>query len=165
MGYPKPVSASGKTWNTLGKNPDLFNYWGTYDREKFTVEDFAVGLIKFEDGSVVVLESSFMGNLGGDPFQTQLFGTKSGAVVKPYGGDDSVKIYTEVDKQLFDLTPANIPTVESAHVAEIQAFVDAIINNKPSPVPGENGLILNAIFDALYKSSESGKEELVDVSF
>lgn len=165
MGYPKPVSASGKTWNTLGKNPDLFNYWGTYDREKFTVEDFAVGLIKFEDGSVVVLESSFMGNLGGDPFQTQLFGTKSGAVVKPYGGDDSVKIYTEVDKQLFDLTPANIPTVDSAHVAEIQAFVDAILNDKPSPVPGENGLILNAIFDSLYKSSESGKEELVDVSF
>ncbi len=58
-----------------------------------------------------------------------------------------------------------MPKVESAHVAEVQAFVDAIINNKPSPVPGENGLILNAIFDAIYRSSETGREEQVDVSF
>ena len=36
---------------------------------------------------------------------------------------------------------------------------------KESPVPGLNGLILNAIFDALYKSSETGREELVDVSY
>lgn len=164
MGYPKPVCASGKTWDTLGKNPDLFNYWGTYDRDKFTVEDFAVAMIKFADDSVVSLESSFMANLEGDPFQTQFFGTKAGATVKPYG-DDSIKIYTEVDKQLFDLKPANVPHVDSAHTAEIQAFVDAILNDKPSPVPGENGLILNAIFDAIYKSSASGKEELVDVSF
>ena len=165
MGYPKPVSASGKTWDTLGKTPELFNYWGQYDRAKFTVEDFAVGLIKFEDGSVVCLESSFMGNLEGDPFQSQLFGTKAGAVVKPYGGDDAVRIYTEQNQQLFDMKPANIPNVDSAHTAEIQAFVNAIHNDQPSPVPGENGLILNAIFDALYKSSETGREELVDVTF
>jgi predicted dehydrogenase len=165
MGYPKPVSAFGKTWDTLGKNPDLFNYWGSYDREKFTVEDFAVGMIKFADGSVISLESSFMGNLDGDPFQTQFFGTKAGAIVQPYGGDESVKIFTESDKQLFNLKPANVPHVESAHTAEIQAFVDAILNDKPSPVPGENGLILNAIFDAIYKSSVTGNEEPVDVTF
>jgi hypothetical protein len=43
--------------------------------------------------------------------------------------------------------------------------VNAIIDGKPSPVPGENGLILNAIFDAIYKSSDTGNEEKVDVSF
>lgn len=164
MGYPKPVSAFGKTWDTLGKTPDLFNYWGDYDRAKFTVEDFAVGMIKFDNGAVVSLESSFMANLEGDPFQTQFFGTKAGAVVKPYG-DEPIKIYTEVNRQLFDIKPANVPHVESAHTAEIQAFVDAILNDKPSPVPGENGLVLNAIFDAIYSSSVSGHEELIDMSF
>ncbi|MEZ0327048.1 MAG: Gfo/Idh/MocA family protein [Fimbriimonas sp.] len=163
MGYPKPVSASGKTWQTLGKNPELWNAWGTYDRDKFTVEDFAIGMIKFEDDSVVVLESSFMGNLEGDPYRTQLFGTKAGAMVDP--GKNNVEIYTEQNKQLFNMTPANIPHVDSAHTAEVQAFVDAIKTGKPSPVPGENGLILNAIFDALYKSSETGKEQAIDVSF
>lgn len=165
MGYPKPVSASGKTWDILGKNPDLFNNWGDYDRNKFSVEDFAVGLIKFEDGSVITLESSFMGNLDGDPYNTQLFGTKAGALVKPYASQNPVTIYTEQDRQLFNLEPINVPNVESSHVAEIQAFVDAILNDKPSPVPGENGLILNAIFDALYKSSETGREELVDATY
>jgi predicted dehydrogenase len=164
MGYPKPVSASGKTWDMLGKNPDLYNGMGDYDRSKFTVEDFAVGLIKFDNGAVVSLESSFMANQDGDPFQTQLYGTKAGAIVKGWG-DNAVQIFTEQDKQLFNLVPQNIPHIKSAHEEEVKAFIDAILNNKPSPVPGLNGLILNAIFDAIYKSSVTGKEESVDVSF
>ena len=63
------------------------------------------------------------------------------------------------------MKPRNVPTVESAHTAEVVAFVNAILDGKESPVPGLNGLILNAIFDALYKSSETGHEEAVDVSF
>ena len=129
------------------------------------MEDFAVGLIKFDNGAVVSLESSFMSN-GPDPFQTHLYGTKAGATVTPYApGNDGIKLYTEQNRLLMDVTPANIPHVESAHVDEVKAFVDAIIHKKPSPVPGENGLILNAIFDAIYASSETGKEQKVDVSF
>lgn len=164
MGYPKPVSASGRCWDVLGKNPELFNYWGDYDREKFTVEDMAVGFIRFEGGQVVILESSFMSNVEKEVFQTTLMGTKSGAVVKAWG-DEPVKIFTEKDRQLFDMTPVNIPDVKSAHTAEVQAFVKAIQNGEPSPVPGENGLILNAIFDALYKSTDTGKEEPIDLSY
>lgn len=163
MGNPKPVSASGKTWDILGRNPDLWNAWGDYDRKKYTVEDFAVGLVKFDNGSVVVLESSFMANLDGDPFQTQLFGTKAGAVVKGWG-DDAVRIFTEQDRQLFNLVPANLQHVQSSHTEEIKAFVHAILEGKPSPVPGEHGLVLNAIFDALYKSSDTGREEPVEIA-
>lgn len=164
MGYPKPISATGKTWDLLGKNPELHNNWGDYDRSKFTVEDFAVGLIRFDNGSVVTLESSFMANIEGDPFRTHLMGTKAGATVK-ISGDDAVRIYTERDRQVYDIIPVNVPRVESAHAAEVQAFVRAILSNEPSPVPGEQGLILNAIFDALYKSSETGREEPVDVTY
>lgn len=165
MGYPKPVSASGKTWDYLGKNPDLYNAWGDYDRSKFTVEDFAVGLIKFEDGSTVTLESSFMANLDGNPYQTQFFGTKAGAIMSPTAENGGIKIFSEQDRQLFNMEPANVPNVDKPHVSEVQAFIDAILNGKSSPVPGEQGLILNAIFDALYKSSETGKEQAVDVSY
>jgi predicted dehydrogenase len=164
MGYPKPVSASGKTWDTLGKNPELWNSWGDYDRDKFTVEDFAVGMIKFDNGAVVVLESSFMANLDGDPFQSQLFGTKAGAMFRAWG-DDAIQIYSEQNRQLMNSSIRNIPDVRSSHGAEVAAFLDAIQNDKPSPVPGENGLVLNAVFDAMYKSSETGKEQPVDVSF
>ena len=144
MGYPKPVSASGKTWDTLGKDPALWNSWGDYDRNKFTVEDMAVGLIKFENGAVVVLESSFMANIEREEFKTQLFGTKAGADLKGWG-EDAIEIYTEQDRQLFNVRPRNIPEVKSTHVDEVKAFVEAIQEGKPSPVPGENGLVLNAI--------------------
>jgi predicted dehydrogenase len=163
MGYPKPVSATGKTWNDLGTNPNLWNSMGDYDRSKFTVEDFAVGMIKFDNGAVISLESSFMANAP-DRTETQLFGTKAGAVVQPYESE-AIRIYTEANRQLMDIKPANIPRVESAHTEEVKEFVNAILEKKPSPVPGENGLILNSIFDAIYKSSETGHEEKVDVSF
>lgn len=162
MGYPKPVSASGKTWDMLGKDPTIANFWGEYDRSKFTVEDFAVGLIRFENGAVVSLESSFMANMEGDPFQTQLFGTKAGAIIRAWG-EQPVRLFKELDRQYFELMPQNVPYVDSSHTAEVQAFIKAIQNGDASPVPGEHGLALNAIFDALYRSSETGKEEPVDV--
>jgi len=161
MGYPKPVSASGKTWNHLGTEPSIANFWGEYDRSKFTVEDFAAGFIRFENGAVVVLESSFMANMEGDPFQTQLFGTKAGAIIRAWG-EQPVRIFKEIDRQYFDLLPQNLVHVESSHTEEIKAFVNAILAGEPSPVPGEHGMVLNAIFDALYKSSETGREEAVN---
>jgi predicted dehydrogenase len=163
MGHPKPLTASGGAWDKLGKDPNIVNPWGEYDRSKFTVEDTAVGLVRFENGAVVVIETSFMANIKDEIFRTELLGTKSGALVKGWG-DNPVEIYTEQDRQLFDLTPRNLPEVESAHTAEIQAFVRAVLGGEPSPVPGEHGLVLNAIFDALYLSAETGREQPVDAS-
>jgi predicted dehydrogenase len=104
MGYPKPVSATGKTWDQLGKNPKLWNAWGDYDRDKFTVEDFAVGLIKFDNGAVVSLESSFMAN-GPDKFETQLYGTVGGAIIDPYREENAISIFTEKDRLTMDIQP------------------------------------------------------------
>jgi len=160
MGYPKPVSASGATYNHLGRNPDLFNGFGVYDRSRFTVEDFAAGFIRFENGATVSLESSFMANIERSPFEAHLMGTEAGAEIALWE-NPHVTIYREEDQQLFDMTPQNIPFVASPHTAEIQAFVRAVAGDKPSPIPGEHGLILNAIFDALYRSAESGHEEPV----
>ncbi len=164
MGFPKPVAASGMTWDMLGKNPEIMNPWGEYDRTKFTVEDFAVAFLRLENDAVVVLESSFMANLEGDPFQTQLFGTKAGAMVRAWG-EDPIQIWTEQSRRLLDVKPAFIPTVANSHVAEVQAFVNAILEEEPSPVPPEQGLYMNAIFDAVYKSAETGAEQPVDTSY
>ena len=161
MGHPKPVSAAAMTWDKMAKIPGLYNAWGSFDHATYTVEDFAVGLIRFENGAAVTLESSFLANLEGSQFQTQLFGTKAGAIVKP-DGDDAVKLYTEEHGRLFDAIPANVPKVASSHTDEVVAFVDAILAGSPSPVPAEQGYALNAIFDAMYRSAESGREEPVE---
>lgn len=163
MGYPKPVSASGKTYQAMGTNPKFWNIWGDYDRQKFTVEDFAVGLIRFENGATITLESSFMANLQDEVFGCHLFGTEAGALLDLFK-TEPITIYTEQNQQVFDMKPYNIPKVKSMHTDEVVAFVTAIQENKESPVPGEQGMMLNAIFDALYKSSETGREEAIDMS-
>lgn len=163
MGSPKPVSASARAYQAMGTNPKYWNAWGDYDRTKFTVEDFAVGFIRFENGASVTLESSFMANLQKEIFGAHLFGTESGASLDLFS-THPIQLFSELNRQLFDSTPQNIPNVKSMHTDEVVAFVDAIRSGSQSPVPGEQGLALNAIFDAMYKSSETGKEEPVDTS-
>lgn len=165
MGYPKPTVATGKTWDSLGKDPEVVNFYGDYDRSKFTVEDFACAMIRFENGACVSLESSFMANLEDDPIRTQLFGTKAGAIVQPWDDKNPVKIFKETNKQYFEMVPHNMPSIPSPHHEEVRRFIDAIENGKPSPVPGRHGMILNAIFDAVYASSVSGREVEVDTDF
>ncbi|MBX3097582.1 MAG: Gfo/Idh/MocA family oxidoreductase [Fimbriimonadaceae bacterium] len=162
MGNPKPVSASGATYNRLGRNPDLFNGFGEYDHTKFTVEDFAAGFIRFDNGATVSLESSFMANIERSPFEAHLLGTEAGAEIALWE-NARLNIYREDDQQMFDLTPRNIPHVPSPHTVEMQTFVRAVAEGKPSPIPGEHGLMLNAIFDALYRSAETGREEPVNL--
>jgi predicted dehydrogenase len=45
-----------------------------------------------------------------------------------------------------------------AHTEELIAFVDAIRNNKPSPVPVDQTLYVIAILEAIMKSSQSNEE-------
>lgn len=162
MGNPKPISASGQTYQKLGKDPKRYNAWGDYDRNLFTVEDFAVGFIRFENGATVTLESSFMSNIESEFFGCHLFGTDAGAALNLFSGTP-ITIFNEMDQQLFDMVPKNIPVVKSMHADEVVAFVKAIHDGAPSPVPADHGKALNAIFDALYKSAESGKEEPVEL--
>jgi len=164
MGHPKPVSASAQAYQKMGANPKYWNAWGDYDRSKFTVEDFAVGLIKFENGATVTLESSFMANLEKEIFGCHLFGTESGASLDLFA-PDPITIFTENDRQLFDMVPRNIPKVKSMHEDEVVAFVETILSGGESLVPGEQGLVLNAVFDAMYKSAETGREQPIDVTY
>lgn len=165
MGHPKPVVATGKTWDSLGKDPSIKNLWGDFDRSKFTVEDFAVGMIRFENGAVVTLESSFMANMEGDPYETQLFGTKSGAILKPTNKETPLTIYTERDQQYFEMTPVGIPQIAAPYMDSVKSFIESVRDGTPSKIPGSDALVLNAIFDALYKSSETGHEVEVNVNF
>ncbi|MBI1757264.1 MAG: Gfo/Idh/MocA family oxidoreductase [Fimbriimonas ginsengisoli] len=160
MGRPKALSVLGMTWDKLGTDPSIFNQFGDYDRSQFSVEDMAVGLIRFEGGASVVVETSFMANIEGNPYQTQLFGTRAGAILKPFA-DDALRVFTEENRQLLDLTPAHIPKTQP-HIAAAEAFLDAVEGIRPTPIPAEHGLELNGIIDALYRSAASGHEERVE---
>ncbi|MDQ3813218.1 MAG: Gfo/Idh/MocA family oxidoreductase [Armatimonadota bacterium] len=151
LGFPKPVTVTGQTYQMFGKRKDVLGLLGQWDYKNFTVEDFAAALIRFEDGSTMTLESSFAANLE-DTHGFQILGDQGGATSKP------LRMYTEENGALLDITPAYLPRVESTHAAEIASFIDSIVNDTPVFTPGEQGLQVTRIIDAIYESSDSGRE-------
>ena len=151
MGHPKPVSASGLCYTKFGTKPGLVGLFGKWDHTNYTVEDFATGLIRFDNGASLVIEASFAVNIEKDIFNTTLMGTEGGCEWKP------IKIFKEQHQTLVDMTPVFLPQ-NNMHEGEINDFADAILNDKPTPIPGEEGLMVTKILDAIYKSSDEGKE-------
>lgn len=152
MGHPKPVACSGQTYAKFGHRAGLVGLLGQWDPAIFTVEDFAVALIRFENGATLNLQSAFCANQEQrEHFNTELFGTEGGASYNP------CRMFFERHKTLIDASPAYLPEVK-AHEAEVQAFVDAILDDTEVPVTGEEALMTSKIIDAIYRSSEEGRE-------
>lgn len=152
MGHPKPIAASGKCYTKFGTRKGTFGAWGPWDYDNYTVEDFAAGLIRFENGATLVLESSFCANIEKDIFNTTILGTEGGCELNP------LRMYREENGTLLDVSPVMVQQKVGTHEGEIIAFIDAVRNDKPAPVPGEEGLMVAKILDAIYRSSEEGKE-------
>ncbi len=156
MGYPEPASVTGATYTKFGTREGVIGLLGQWDPKTFTVEDFAAGFVRFQNGATLTLESSFLANLERNEMNTHIFGTEGGAFLNPLDGD-STRIYREESGTLTDSTPVFLPAVNT-HEAEIRAFVQALLDDTPVPVPGEQGLMVTRILDALYASSETGRE-------
>jgi len=58
---------------------------------------------------------------------------------------------------MIDVTPHAPRSNEDPHTTEVKAFIKAIREGLPSPVPGEEALEITKIFDAVYKSTKTGK--------
>ena len=164
MGHPKPVSASGATYTKFGTKEGVLGMMGAWDPKKYTVEDFANAMIRFEDGRTMNLTSSFIANLDKERFDTHLFGTGAGVFFD--ANSSQFTIYREEFGTLTDATPGWLPRVESSHGEEIKKFVQAVKEDREveaqGAATGEQGLMVTQIMDAIYASSEAGKEVAID---
>jgi predicted dehydrogenase len=150
MGCPKPVAATGHAYTMLGDRKDVAaGDWGGWDVDNFDVEDFAVAYIRFENGITATLETSWAAHFGnvGPSF---ILGDKGGLSLSP------IQIYQDKHGSLVDVTPQVPRDREDPHTKEIKAFIKAIKEGAPSPVPGEEALEITKIFDAVYKSTKTG---------
>ncbi len=151
MGYPKPVAVSGATYAKFGPRGDVLGLMGQWDHTKFTVEDFATALVRFENGATVVIESSFAANLPADIYNATILGDQGGLVLDP------PRLYTESSMQLLEIAPTTVPNVRSHH-REVELFCRCILDDGPVPVPGEEALACLRILDGVYRSAEAGRE-------
>ena len=153
MGCPEPVSVSGMAVCKLGKRKDIKGLWGEWDRDKFEVEDFAVGLVRFANGAMLTLETSWLANMKEkERMAIQLYGTEGGAVYPEN------EIYTEKSRVLIDASVERPDQKAIPHHLEIRAFTQAVLEGKPSPIPPEQSVNVIRILEGVYRSEKAGKE-------
>ncbi len=153
MGCPEPVSVSGMAACKLGKRKDIKGLWGEWDRDKFEVEDFAVGLVRFADGSMLTLETSWLANMKEkERMAIQLYGTEGGAAYPEN------QVFTEKNRVLMDVDLEKPDQKERPHHQELRAFVDALRAGKPSPIPPEQSVNVIRMLEGVYRSQDAGRE-------
>lgn len=160
LGNPKPVAVSGVTFNKLGnrsniKTPKEYMATGASDKDVCDVEDMAVALIRFDNGTALNLQAGFSLNIAKDENSIELFGTKGGVKLDP-----EFKLYTEMNDYMANVTLAADTefAFADAFKNELYAFVDSVLNGTPVKAPAEDGVTLMRILDAVYESAATGKE-------
>ena len=158
-GCPKPVSANGVTFKNLGCNRAnggevAWELESSKDGYKYTVEDFATAMVRFDNGFTLHVEASFNLNIAHDTGTIELFGTKGGVKL-----DNKLELYTDMAGMFMNVQPQADIGLDFTAIFnnEIRSFVDASEGKCECKEPAEDGVILMKILDAIYKSAETGR--------
>lgn len=161
MGFPRPKSAFGMLCTKFGRRPEMAakGCWGkTWDPEEFSVEDNAFALVKFEKEFAMLLETNWASFINEDEFDIVLLGTDGGAQLDPF------EIYREVQGVRVVVKPQDIPKVDVYEI-RIKKFVQSVKEGKALFSPAIEGLRVQAILEAVYRSAMEGKEMPVEWDF
>ena len=155
MGSPRPVAATGNIFTYMGDRPSkTISPWASWDWKTYTVEDLAVGHIRFENGAVMHTEAAFACHGPDSGMTFQFKGEKGG------GGNDPPTIYTDLHDHMMNITPHWLPTSDfkTMFQSKLRKFVDTALYNKPTEAPAEHGLMVQKMLDGIYRSAELGRE-------
>jgi predicted dehydrogenase len=153
MGTPRPISVSAQVFR---------NFAHLVDVPVFDVDDAAYGFIRFENGAIVQLETSWAGNLTDDIPPRQYFGQELiNSVV--YGTKASVRLHPLT---LFEDQNGKLVTVpleskrDEAGGFELQMrnFVAAVKGEAEATNNADQAVALMEMIDGIYASSELGRE-------
>ncbi|KKI91968.1 oxidoreductase [Bacillus sp. SA1-12] len=160
MGNPKPVSVFGSTYAEFGPKKKGIGTWGTPNwNGHYDVEDLATALIKMEDGSTLSLEVSWAVHMdtSNKPF-IHLMGSEGGASLS----GSSAKILTEQFDRALDIDLSAPENQEDDRIRLSKHFIECIHEGKQPITSAMSGLTNNLILDAIYESSKTGREVILD---
>ena len=159
MGRPRPVAASGNTWTYMGnKKSDVVCPWPNWDWKTYTVEDLAIGQIRFDNGAVMQIEAMFCGHIEKDVWNFSLTGDKGSC------NWDPAAVFTDKAGTMVNMTPAYTPAADFPvmFASKLRNFVDGCLKGTPLEAPGEDGLAVQKILDGVYRSAAAGREVKID---
>lgn len=164
MGLHKPVSVYGATFTKLGKRANLKTNvgWVPADfspSDPCDVEDFGTAIIRFDNGSVIQLETAYSINDTPKSGLT-LCGDKGGMKT----GDGPLTLYTEMNDFMVDvkIDTNNLNDKKELFVAELQHFADSVLGRCECTATAEDGVICMKILDAIYESARTGHEVIIE---
>lgn len=165
IGYPKPLTVTGYKSAFFGTRPDYCGYVEQDHPEyakKFAVDDFAAAFVRLEGDIVLDFRIAWAMNMD-TPGDTIILGTEGGLRIPStecwngsVGGP--MKLYQEVCGQQTETEIPIIEMKEDLFDLKIRAFLDALKNGEPAPVPSSQILYNQAIIDGIFKSAEAGHE-------
>ena len=161
----RPVSVYAATFRKLGSRPELrdsVSYVASRaDKDvECDIEDLASAMIRFSNGTVLTAEVSFeLNQTVSDDTSIEIFGSKGGARV-----GSKMTLCSVVEGRLanVELSAESGFDFHESFSRETKHFIDCILD--PSiecRAPASAGLKMMKIIDAVYKSAETGHEELI----
>jgi len=123
----------------------------------FPFDSMAVAMVRFDNGAVLEVEASWAANVAEHQMmETRLLGTEGGCV--NYNINQTYQfesaIYYEQDGSQYDV---KLNRAAEGPGSAMYALVDSIVTKKPHPASGEEGLAVQELLDAIYKSAKLGK--------
>jgi predicted dehydrogenase len=155
MGSPKPVAASGGTFTYLGdRKSDVLCQWPNWDYRNYTVEDLAIGQIRFENGAVLSIEASFAAHIEKNEWNFVLMGEKGGASWDPPA------VFRDDVGHMVNTAPGWLPggSAGDCFAAKMRNFVEHALYDEPTMAPAEHGLMVQKMLDGIYASAAKGRE-------
>lgn len=138
MGCPEPVAAMGQVRADFGPQID----------ERFDVDDFGAGCIRFRNGALAQLDNAWASMVPAEVIGLRVLGQKGGGTLWPFtvvqGDARGAKVVTP-------------PAEKLKAKNQFQIFAECVLKGTPCPAPVSQGLTVLKMLDALYKSARSGR--------
>ena len=160
MGNPQPVSVAAVTFNDLAHRADLCPpaHEG-FVLEDYTVEDMAVGYIRFTNGALLNVKTSWMSEIAKSSPHIVL-GDRGGAEFAPR---DKFALHTQMHGGLVDIIPVIPENQPRRHLVLLDHFADCV-QGVAEPIITLGQMLMGIrILEAMYRSAEEGREVVLDV--
>lgn len=155
---PAIKTVSGKGFCKLAKNMKEYEYtdmWAENTKDLngvYDVDDFITGFIRTA-GSTITLNGAWAQNIGVSETYIDFIGTKAG-----------IRLQYGADFELYKINDGKLKGISFEYEKwdmfqqEIDSFVDTVKTKKKLPSNIETVIITNGMMQALYDSSEQGRE-------
>ena len=158
-------SVTGSVNDKLSKLAKCNGDWGMWKDGEYSVEDSAMGFVKFRNGCTMIVEASWLLNIENGGFPT-FCGTLGGIELRDgkvcVNGErpdekGEIKLYSEqITPTMEDHEKFKGENLNNEQY-EARQWIDAIVNDTQPAVKPEEACVVSEIIEAIYKSAATGK--------